>query len=37
LAGNEAMEAVTGIGSMGFYAAMFLFAFIALPAVYSRA
>jgi hypothetical protein len=37
LAGNEAMEAVTGIGSIGFYAAMFLFAFIALPAVYKPA
>jgi hypothetical protein len=37
LAGNEAMEAVTAIGSMGFYAAMLLFAFIALPAVYKPA
>lgn len=37
LAGNAAMEAVTGIGSMGFYAAMLLFAFIALPAVYRPA
>jgi hypothetical protein len=37
LAGNPAMEAVTGIASIGFYAAMLLFAFIALPSVYKPA
>lgn len=34
LAGNEAMEAVTAVASIGFYAGMLLFAFIALPAVW---
>lgn len=37
LDGNPSMEAVTGVASMAFYAAMFLFAFIALSAVYQRA
>ena len=37
LAGNPSMEAVTAVASIGFYAAMFLFAFIALPAVYKPA
>lgn len=37
LAGNAAVEPVVAISSMGFYAAMFLFAFIALPAVYRSA
>ena len=37
LAGNEAMEAVTAVGSVGFYAAMALFAFIALRTVYRPA
>ena len=34
LAGHEAMEAVTAVASIGFYAGMFLFAFIALPVVW---
>ena len=34
LAGNEAIEPVVAISSMGFYAAMLLFAFIALPAIW---
>ena len=34
LAGNEAIEPVVAVGSMGFYAGMFLFAVIALPAVW---
>jgi len=34
LAGNPAIEPVLGISSMGFYAGMLLFAFIALPAIW---
>lgn len=34
LGGNAAIEPVVAVASMGFYAAMFLFAFIALPAVW---
>lgn len=37
LAGDEALEPVVAAASIGFYLAMFLFAFIALPAVYRRA
>lgn len=37
LAGNPAMEAVTAVSSIGFYAAMFLFAVIALPVVWGPA
>lgn len=37
LGGNESIEPVVALGSMGFYAAMFLFAFIALPAVWKTA
>jgi len=37
LAGNPAVEPVVAVASMGFYAAMLLFAFIALPAVYKSA
>lgn len=33
VAGNEAIEPVVAIGSLGFFAAMLLFAFIALPAI----
>ena len=36
LAGNPEIEPVVATASMGFYAAMLLFAFIALPAVYRR-
>ena len=36
LAGNPAIEPVLGIASIGFYAGMLLFAFIALPAVWKR-
>jgi hypothetical protein len=35
-AGVESMEPVLGISSIGFYLAMFLFAFIALPAVWGN-
>ncbi len=35
LAGNEAVEPIVAIGSMGFYAALALFAFIALRAIWS--
>lgn len=35
--GNEAMEPVLGIASIGFLLGMILFAFIALPTVYRRA
>ncbi|MEW6630367.1 MAG: hypothetical protein AB1440_05820 [Pseudomonadota bacterium] len=34
LAGNPAIEPVLGISSIGFYAGMLLFAFIALPAIW---
>jgi hypothetical protein len=34
LGGNAAIEPLVAISSMGFYAAMFLFAFIALPTVW---
>lgn len=34
LAGNEAIEPVVAVSSMGFFAAMLLFVFIALPVVY---
>ncbi|MBB6409287.1 MULTISPECIES: hypothetical protein [Mesorhizobium] len=37
LAGNAAIEPLVGISSIGFYAAMLLFAFIALPAVWKKA
>ena len=37
LAGNQALEPVVAVSSIGFYAAMLLFAFIALPAVYRSA
>lgn len=37
MAGNTAMEAVTALGSICFYAAMLLFAFIAIPAIYRTA
>ncbi|MBZ9675579.1 hypothetical protein [Mesorhizobium sp. ES1-1] len=36
LAGNPAIEPVLGIASIGFYAGMLLFAFIALPAVWEK-
>lgn len=36
LAGNEAMEAVTAVSSIGFYAGFVLFAFIALPVVWRK-
>jgi hypothetical protein len=36
LGGNTAVEPVVAVASMGFYAAMLLFAFIALPAIYRR-
>jgi hypothetical protein len=34
LAGNEAIEPLVAISSIGFYASMFLFVFIALPAIW---
>ncbi|KQZ14687.1 hypothetical protein ASD44_11870 [Mesorhizobium sp. Root554] len=34
LGGNEAIEPLVAISSLGFYAAMLLFAFIALPALW---
>jgi hypothetical protein len=34
LADNPAMEAVTAVASLGFYAGMLLFAFVALPIVW---
>ncbi|MEO5760600.1 MAG: hypothetical protein ABIQ51_27510 [Mesorhizobium sp.] len=37
LAGNTAIEPLVAASSMGFYAAMLLFAFIALPAVWKKA
>lgn len=37
LAGHEAIEPLLGIASMGFYAGMLLFAFIALPTVWKKA
>ncbi len=37
LAGNASIEPLVGFSSMGFYAAMLLFAFIALPAVWKKA
>lgn len=37
LAGNEAIEPVVAISSMGFYAAMILFAFIAIRAMWGSA
>ncbi len=37
LAGNPAIEPVLAIASISFYAAMLLFAFIALPAVWKKA
>jgi hypothetical protein len=37
LGGNEAIEPVVAISSMGFYLAMLLFAFIALPTVWRTA
>jgi len=36
-AGNESMEPVLGIASIGFFLGMILFAFIALPAIYRHA
>jgi hypothetical protein len=33
MAGNTSIEPVVAIGSLGFFAAMLLFAFIALPAI----
>lgn len=36
LAGNEAIEPVVAVSSLGFYASMILFAFIALPAVWRQ-
>jgi hypothetical protein len=36
LAGNPAMETVTAISSMGFYAGFLLFAFIALPVIWRK-
>ena len=36
LGGNESIEPMVAIASMGFYAAMLLFAFIALPAMWGR-
>ena len=37
LAGNEAIEPVVALASIGFYAGMLLFAFIALPALWRTA
>ncbi|QND68981.1 cbb3-type cytochrome c oxidase subunit I [Mesorhizobium loti] len=37
LAGNPGIEPLLGISSIGFYAGMLLFAFIALPAVWKTA
>jgi cbb3-type cytochrome oxidase subunit 1 len=37
LSGNAAIEPMLGIASIGFYAGMLLFAFIALPAVWKKA
>ncbi|MGX7875436.1 hypothetical protein ACVDG5_024345 [Mesorhizobium sp. ORM6] len=37
LAGTPAIEPLLGIASIGFYAGMLLFAFIALPAVWKKA
>jgi beta-glucosidase/6-phospho-beta-glucosidase/beta-galactosidase len=37
LGGNPTVEPVVAVASIGFYVAMFLFAIIALPAVYRRA
>lgn len=37
LAGNPGIEPLLGISSIGFYAGMLLFAFIALPAVWKKA
>ncbi len=37
LAGNPAIEPLVAISSIGFYAGMFLFAFIALPALWRPA
>jgi len=37
LAGNAAIEPLLGISSIGFYAGMLLFAFIALPVVWKKA
>ena len=37
LAGNAAIEPLVAASSMGFYAAMLLFAFIALPAIWKTA
>ena len=34
LAGNQAIEPVVAVSSLGFYAVMFLFVFIALPTVW---
>ena len=34
LAGNQAVEPLVAISSIGFYASMFLFVFIALPAIW---
>lgn len=34
LGGNEAIEPLVAISSIGFYASMFLFVFIALPAIW---
>lgn len=36
MAGNESMEPVLGIASIGFLLAMILFAFIALPVIWRR-
>lgn len=36
LAGNEQVEPVVAVSSLGFYAAMFLFVVIALPATWQR-
>jgi hypothetical protein len=36
LAGNPGVEPVVAVSSLGFYAAMFLFVVIALPAVWQR-
>ncbi len=36
LVGNPAIEPALGIASIGFYAGMLLFAFIALPAVWKK-
>jgi len=37
MSGNDSMEPVLGIASIGFLLGMILFAFIALPAIYRRA